>query len=463
MASKSYVLQEDLSCPICCDIFNDPVLLTCSHSYCKACLQECWRWKEDKECPVCRRRSSRNEPPCNLILKNLCEAFQQTRKVNASAASDCLCTLHSEKLKLYCQEDQQPVCVVCQASKKHKEHNFSPLDEAAQDHKDELQTVLKPLQEKLQVFNKVKQTCHQIAKQIRIQSQQTELQIKEEFKNLNHFLQEEEEAKLTALREEEEQKLDAMNEKIETLSREMSTISEKIRAINKELNTEDILFLQNYKSTVKRAQCTLTDPQLVPNALIDVAKHLGNLSFRVWEKMERVYTPVILDPNTAQQCLVLSEDLTRVTNYKVRQPLPDNPERFDYCPWVLGSEGFISGTHSWDIEVGDNEEWSLGVVTESLQRKGCVEGGYWQMGFSEGIYTGYSSVPRLCAHIAVRENPRKVRVQLDGDRGELSFSDADTNISLHKFKYNSGERLYPYIANDMVSSDFPLRVLPERR
>lgn len=371
--------------------------------------------------------------------------------------------MHSEKLKLFCQEDQQPVCVVCQASKKHKNHNFSPLDEAAQDHKDELQTVLKPLQEKLQVFSKVKQTCHQIAKHIKIQSQQTEWQIKEEFKNMNHFLRKEKEARLTALREEEEKKVHIMNEKIETLSREMSKISDKISAINKELNTEDISFLQNYKSTVQRAQCTMTIPQLVPNALIDVAKHLGNLSYRVWEKMEKVSSPVILDPNTAQQCLVLSEDLTSVKNYKVRQPLPDNPERFDYCPWVVGSEGFISGTHSWDIEVGDNEEWSLGVVTESLQRKGCVDGGFWQMGLSNGIYTAFSSVPRQFAHVAVREKPQRIKVQLEWDRGELSFSDTDTNICLHTFKYTFGERLYPYIANDMVSSDFPLRVLPERR
>src|SRR4029434_2283200 len=93
------------------------------------------------------------------------------------------------------------------------------------------------------------------------------------------------------------------------------------------------------------------------------------------------------DPNTADPCLILSEDLTSVRGSDERQQLPDNPERFDYHPCVLGSEGFNSGTHCWDVEVGDGDFWLLGVKTESSEKKGwSVLSGVWRVGHANGVY-----------------------------------------------------------------------------
>lgn len=111
---------EELSCPVCCEIFRSPVFLSCSHSVCKDCLKQFWRSKKTQECPVCRRRSSKPDPPGNLVLKNLCESFLNVEEV---------CDLHGEKLKLFCVEDKESVCLVCRDSEKHNQHKFRTISE----------------------------------------------------------------------------------------------------------------------------------------------------------------------------------------------------------------------------------------------------------------------------------------------------------------------------------------------
>ncbi|XP_061098753.1 E3 ubiquitin-protein ligase TRIM35-like, partial [Conger conger] len=413
---------EELTCAVCSEIFRDPVLLSCSHSFCKACLQQYWDLKGSLECPVCRRRSSRELPLINLSLRNTCEAFLKERSQRAKAGSEVFCSLHSEKLKLFCLDDQIPICVICQTSKEHENHKMRPVQEAAEEYKEKLRTALAPLQEKLEAFNAVKLICDQTAEHIKSQAQHTERQIKMEFEKLQQFLKDEEAARITSLREEEEQKSRRIKEKIEKMTEEISSLSEQIRALEQELGAEDISF-----------------------ALIDVAKHLGNLKYRVWEKMLGTvqYTPVTLDPNTADPKLSLSEDLTSVTWSDERQQVPDNPERFDWGCWVLGSEGFSSGRHCWDVEVG-GVAWRVGVVKESVSRKGggyvSPAAGVWSIELCDGKYIALTST---LTRLSVQRNLRRVRVQLDWDRGEVSFSDPSDNTPLYTFKHSFTERLFP--------------------
>ncbi|XP_041926887.1 zinc-binding protein A33-like isoform X2 [Alosa sapidissima] len=450
MASK---LQEEFSCPVCTEIYKDPVLLSCSHSFCKVCLKRFWDTKPSRECPVCRRRSSRELPPTNLVLKNLCEVYLQERSQRGP-----LCSLHGDPLRLFCHVDQQLVCYSCRDSKLHRSHQFSPVDEAAADRKEEFIIRLGPLKEKLKAFENTKLNCDKTADYIKTQTQHTERQIKEEFEKLHQFLRDEEAARIAALREEEEQKSQMMKEKIEKMSREISSLSDTIRAIEEKMGADDVTFLQNYKSTVERAQCTLQDPERVSGALINVAKHLGNLKFRVWEKMQEIvqYTPVTLDPNTANPRLILSEDLTSVRRGDEEQQLPDNPERFDYYVSVLGSEGFNSGTHCWDVEVGENTRWCVGVKAESAQRKGeyGYVSGQWCVGYKDGAYRAHAP-PQPSTLLTVQQKLQRIRVQLDWDRGELSFSDPDNNTHLHTLTHTFTERVFPYFR--ILA---PLRILP---
>ncbi|XP_052341180.1 zinc-binding protein A33-like [Oncorhynchus keta] len=383
MADSFSLLEEDL---ISVQIFREPVILSCSHSLCRACLEETWS----------------------------------------------VCSLHSQKLQLFCLEDECLVCVECVLE--HADHSFCSVGKAAGQRRKGLRPQLEALQKKMAAFSKAELTCNKMVAHIRVQTQRAERQIKEEFEKLHCFLRDEEVERLGALKEEEEENNKRMKERVDEISEIMSSLSDTIRAVEEKLAVDDdVSFLQSYKTIMERTQSVPEDPQLGSRALINLAKHLGNLSFQVWEKMQKAvkYTPVVLDPNTAHPSLYLSEDLTSLRSEDKLQSLPDNPERFDFYCDILGSEGFTSGTHFWDVEVGESDDWSVGVASESVSRKIEYKSGLWAVGVHDG--EPYNMTKKT------------QRIRVSWDKWEVSFFGLSPCI--HKLKtiqHKCTERMYPH-------------------
>ncbi|XP_017541346.2 tripartite motif-containing protein 35-like [Pygocentrus nattereri] len=397
--------------------------------------------------------------------------LQAEHQAGGESGSPCpgrcsLCGHHDQTLSLFCLDDLVPVCGVCGESHTHDGHRVYPVEEAVHDCKGELERSVNMLQKRACKCELIKNTCQSAFKYNQCQAQQTEAQIREEFEKLHQFLREQEESRITALRQEEEEKQKKTEEPSEKVEEMMKLISDTIGAIEEMMDADDVDFQERYEGTIKRVWECQKKPRKIFRTLIDVAKHVGNLRFKVWEKMLETasYFPVTLDPNSASTSLTVSRDLNQV-QYKEGQQLslPSIPERFNPYACVLGSEVTASGQQSWPyswvVEVGQSSNWTLGVAKVSVKRgemyEACPEEGLWTISLRDGEYRAMTSP---CERLELNgHRPRRIRVCVDWKGGRVSFVDPDCDTHLYTFSHTFSEALLPYFESICPTQPLVLR------
>ncbi|XP_061475357.1 zinc finger protein RFP-like isoform X2 [Rhineura floridana] len=135
-------LREEMTCSVCQDFFLDPVILDCQHSFCSACIAQYW---EDSStnilCPVCKWAISGKRFKPNKQLASFVEITKQlNNQERMKAEGKQICERHEEPLKLFCKDEQVPICVMCDRSKEHRGHNVVPKEEAAQEYKKQIES-----------------------------------------------------------------------------------------------------------------------------------------------------------------------------------------------------------------------------------------------------------------------------------------------------------------------------------
>ncbi|NWW97344.1 BT1A1 protein, partial [Caloenas nicobarica] len=142
---------------------------------------------------------------------------------------------------------------------------------------------------------------------------------------------------------------------------------------------------------------------------------------------------VTLDPSTAHPQLVVSED-GRSVRWEDAQEDPPT-QGLDTDPCVLGHPGVTSGTSCWEAEVPPKGSWAVGVARGSLKRREDAavnpDVDLWSMGLCQGQFWALTSLERVPLHHV--EVPRRVRVTLDYDKGQVAFFDAEKRALIFAF------------------------------
>lgn len=125
MSAAPGLLHQELSCPLCLQLFNAPVTAECGHSFCRACLSRvAGEPAEDGTvlCPSCQAPTRPQALSTNLQLARLVEGLAQVPQGH--------CEEHLDPLSIYCEQDRVLVCGVCASLGSHRGHRLLPAAEA---------------------------------------------------------------------------------------------------------------------------------------------------------------------------------------------------------------------------------------------------------------------------------------------------------------------------------------------
>ncbi|XP_020037606.1 E3 ubiquitin-protein ligase TRIM35 isoform X2 [Castor canadensis] len=473
--SRSF--KEELLCAVCYDPFRDAVTLHCGHNFCRGCVSRCWEVQTTPTCPVCKDRASPADLRTNHTLNNLVEKLLREEAEGArwtGRRSPRLCRPHRGQFSLFCLEDKELLCCSCQGDPKHQGHRVQPVKDTAHDFRAKCKNMEHALREKAKAFWTVRRSYEAIAKHNQVEAAWLEARIRQEFDKLREFLRVEERATLDAMAEESRQKQLLVDEKMKHLAEETEALAREIERLQMEMKEDDVSFLMKHKSRKRRLFSTVEPEPIQSGMLIDVCKYLDSLRYRVWKKMIASIecVPFSFDPSTAAGWLSVADSLTSVTNHGYRVQV-ENPERFSSAPCLLGSRVFSQGSHVWEVATGGLQSWRVGVVRVQSEAGGeghalsCYHdsrSGFWYVCRTQGVDADHCATSDPAIAPLPVAMPRRLRVELECEEGELSFYDAERHCHLYTFHARFGEvRPYFYIGGTRGDgSPEPLRICPLR-
>ena len=279
MAAKDVKMATDnLSCPVCYQLFKKPKYLPCHHSYCEHCLEK-MQVQSKIICPECRKEAI--VPPGgvkdldnNFFINRLVDEFILKRKVEGEAEVKCdeccgddpvvafcpdctmflchvcnechkrsvksrghgivpltelrskkdvaiqpkpkamMCREHDIELLFYCETCDQLVCMYCTV-KDHNGHNHDTVKKMVDKHRQELKKVTAPVQQMIKGLSNTHDNIEKMRKKIRQQGDEVNEKIDQHYDRVIQKLMEQKEQLKQQVRDTVSQKEKAVTTQLE--------------------------------------------------------------------------------------------------------------------------------------------------------------------------------------------------------------------------------------------------------
>lgn len=395
MKNHSETSAQQLTCPICLELFSDPVSLPCGHIYCLGCLQTMGEGLDQHSCPECQA-----EYPGTAALVKSFKMCSMVEKYKATAGSP---NQHSDP------PDAGAVKTADRCDTEEHNTNGGSLEERSdRDEKDSSQigSGSKELPLTLdQEQDTSKGKTGMAEPKFKLASHVTELNIKLEMTESVLMKERKQELEVKAannkLRDKASELLGQIKDLTQSYSKQVmqlieeelapgeeslgrrvshaSELSQQVRQavlVAESLLTEDdeAVFSDDLQTLQPRiaelmAKSVEHEEEETKVSLASLCPKLENMNAELRERFGEIQrslrntlnpSEVTFDPETAHPNLVLSDDLKTVTFSASKQPYPPSPQRFTSFFQVLSTQSFYEGEHSWEVEL-EGSPWIIGM------------------------------------------------------------------------------------------------------
>ncbi|XP_041673044.1 bloodthirsty-related gene family, member 2 [Cheilinus undulatus] len=415
MASTIGLLPEKhFLCPLCKDIFSSPVTTPCGHSFCLACLSNYWSRHQSRYCPHCKRVfADRPDLSINRILADVSDNFKKTRPEKPPEEET---VVDIEKM---IQERQQKI---------------ERLKYSLQLQKN---SYLREVRESQKVFsalvNAMEKSHKAVVSAIEGKQKEEERRVETLVEELKQEIQE-----LRKETPESDPQIPANSDQSEDIKKvTVSIVSNLCPSEMKDWS----------KVTIETDPCVGVTRRALAEVMEMIKAEVNRLSKSELKRIEKYTVDVNLSAKTAHPSLSVSDDRKQVRQTDKLQEVSDHPKRFDRVANILAKESFSSGRCYWEVEVGEKIEWNLGVVRQSINRKGkftvCPANGFWTLSLKPGGQYIANTSP--VTSLALEQRPKTVGVFVDYTEGRVSFFCAEAGVHIYTFTDTFTDRLHPFL------------------